>query len=86
MEGKTATARIRVEAHYPFELLYRRHVDGGAVDLHTLDINDPAAVTLPVFEDGTVALQPAASPDGTRIAFVVPSSPGGPLPAWHTAF
>lgn len=76
VEGKSATAGIRVEAHYPFELLYRRHVDGGTVDLHTLDIKDPAAVALPVFQDGTVALQPAASPDGARIAYVVPTSPG----------
>jgi WD40 repeat protein len=76
VEGKTATAAIRVEAHHPFELLYRRLVDGGLPDLHTMDVNDPAAVALPLLQDGPVALQPAASPDGSRIAFVVPSSPG----------
>jgi dipeptidyl aminopeptidase/acylaminoacyl peptidase len=76
VEGKTAAAAIRVEAHYPFELLYRHQVEGGAADLYTLDINDPAAVAMPVFQDGPVALQPAASPDGSRIAFVVPAAPG----------
>jgi hypothetical protein len=75
-EGQTATADIRVEAHYSYELLYRRQTVGGAPDVHTLDFKDPAAVSLPVFQDGTVALQPAASPDGSRIAFVVPTSPG----------
>jgi hypothetical protein len=78
VEGQAASASVRVEADYPFELLYRRIAVGGAPDLHTLDINDPAAVPLPVFQDGTVAAQPAASPDGTRIAFVGLTSPGDP--------
>lgn len=76
VEGKSTIADIRVKAFYPFELVYSRHVDGLAPELHTLDINDPAAVALPVFPGGQVAMQPAVSPDGTRIAFVVGTSPG----------
>lgn len=78
VEGRSAPADIRVEASYQFELLYSRHAHGLAPELYTLDINDPAAVALPVFPGG----QPAASPDGQRIAFVVNTSPGTAI---HTA-
>jgi hypothetical protein len=78
VEGKSTTAEIRVEAYYPFELLYGRHAEGLAPELYTLDFKDPAAVALPVLQGG----QPAVSPDGARIAFVVSTSPGTAI---HTA-
>jgi dipeptidyl aminopeptidase/acylaminoacyl peptidase len=78
VEGKSTTAEIRVEAYYPFELLYSRHAEGLAPELYTLDFKDPAAVALPVFPGG----QPAVSPHGARIAFVVSTSPGTAI---HTA-
>lgn len=71
IDGKSAAATIRVFASYAFDLLYGV-ADVAAPDvLHSLDLNDPAAVPTPVFPQGRPASHGAPSPDGARIAFVV---------------
>lgn len=71
VEGKTASASVRVEANYAYELMFSRSMVGSAPELYTLDIRDPAAVPIAVFAPGLSALDATGSPDGTRIAFVV---------------
>lgn len=71
VEGKTSSAGVRVEAHYPFELLYGRYAAGLDPALFALDIRDPAAVARPISALGGAPQQAAPSPDGLRIAYVV---------------
>jgi hypothetical protein len=71
IEGKQASATIRIFADYPFELIYEKTDVGVPNELFTLDISDPAGVALPVFAPGATASHASPSPDGNRIAFVV---------------
>ncbi len=76
VDGRQASAGLRVQADYPYRLLYGR-VDGdGSVVSHSLNLSDAAAVALPVFADGRPGRNPVASPDGMQIAYVV-NSPWG---------
>ena len=65
-----ASANVRVEAFYAFELIYGRDEAVAVSQLYTLDIRDPAASEIPVALPGSANLDPTASPDGTRIAYV----------------
>lgn len=78
VEGKTATASVRVEAHYPFELMYARFAAGTDPALFALDIRDPAAVARPISATGGAPQQGAPSPDGRRFVYVVSN-------AWSTS-
>ena len=75
IDGITASASIRVDADYPFSLLYSAvetpHNSLSATELFYLDITDPAGVASPVFAPARAASDPTPSPDGTAIAFVV---------------
>jgi len=71
VEGRSAFATIRVYANYDFDLLYSKADVEVPPSLHLLEINDPAAVELPVFQPGVSASHAAPSPDGTRVAYVV---------------
>jgi dipeptidyl aminopeptidase/acylaminoacyl peptidase len=71
IDGKTGSANVTVEAHYPFELLYGRYVLGTDPEVYSLDIRDPAAVARR-FNAAPPGLQQAApSPDGQKLAYVV---------------
>jgi len=71
VDGREASASMRIFAEYPFELLHSS-ADIEMPDLlYSLEINDPAAVSLPVFGPDRTASHAAPSPDGTRIAYVV---------------
>ncbi len=71
IDGRSASATIRVSANWQFDLMYGAADVGVLDELHTLDITDPAAQPLPVFSPGRQATHGTPSPDGTRIAFVV---------------
>jgi Tol biopolymer transport system component len=73
IDGQIATAAIRVDADYPFSLLYSSSLPLVAPTLSTLDISDPAGVPIPVFAPSRPASDPTPSPDGTALAFVVVS-------------
>ena len=73
VDGQTATASIRVDADYPFSLLYSSHLTLSPPALYTLDISDPAAVAMPIFSPTKPASDPTPSPDGSALAFVVES-------------
>lgn len=79
VEGVAAAASVTVEATYDHELVFSRSVVPGGQELAVLDLADPAAVALPVFTDGTLAYDPVASPDGTRLVFVVGNAAGGAI-------
>lgn len=76
VEGKSASANVSIEAHYPFELLYGRYATGTNPDLNLLNIRDPSAIARSINTGAGIPEQAAPSPDGLRIAFVVsgPSS------------
>ena len=70
VHGKSASASIRVESFYNFKLVYSQSIAVGLSDLYTVDLNDPAAPEIPIVLPTTANLDPTASPDGSRIAFV----------------
>jgi Tol biopolymer transport system component len=71
IDGRSASATIRVSADWQFDLTYGAADVGVPDELHALDITDPAAHPMPVFPPGRQATHGAPSPDGSRIAFVV---------------
>jgi len=70
IDGESAAATIHVVANYAFDLLYAVADVAVPEELQSLDVNDPAAVAMPVFPPGRPASHGAPSPDGARIAFV----------------
>lgn len=71
IDGESAAATVRVVANYAFDLLYAVADVAAPEELQSLDLNDPAAMAMPVFPPGRPASHGAPSPDGARIAFVV---------------
>lgn len=71
VDGARATATVRVFAEYPFQLVYTKAIVGVGEEVHSIDINDPAAVPVPLFSAGKYASHPVPSPDGRLVAFVV---------------
>ena len=71
VEGKSADASIKIESAYEHELLFSVAVAVGSSELFTLDINDPAATEAAILLPGAAKADPIASPDGSRIAFVM---------------
>lgn len=70
IDGQTATAALRVEANYPFSLLYSAADASGIHELYTLDISDAAASPVALVA-GVAAGDPTPSPDGTAFAYSV---------------
>ena len=83
IDGKSASATIRVFSDYPFGLIHGISEIETPEVLYSLDINDPAAVPLALFGSGRSASHAAPSPDGSRIAFVVYGIWGGTF--WESA-
>lgn len=81
IHGQTATAEVEVYAAYPYELVYEMAGTTG-ISLFQLDINDPAALPSPFALPGPIS-GGRVSPDGTRIAAVVPAA-GGHSTIWIT--
>lgn len=73
IDGQIATAAIRIDADYPFSLLYSSSLPLVAPTLSTLDFSDAAAVPIPVFSPSKPASDLTSSPDGSALAFVVVS-------------
>ncbi len=71
IDGRTATATVRIEANYAFELIYGRYDSSSDPAVYALDIRDPAAVARPFNLAGRVPQQAVPSPDGLRVAYVV---------------
>ena len=71
IDGESAAATIRVFANQAFDLLYAVADVAAPEELYSLDLNDPAAVAMPLFPQGRPASHGAPSPDGARVAFVV---------------
>jgi len=76
IDGSSAAAGVRIETNYPFELVYSRASAPTGPELFTRDIRDPAAISIPGFAEVRIASDPVASPDGSRIAYVV-TTPSG---------
>ncbi len=81
IHGKTATAEVEVYAAYPYELVYEMTGAAG-ISLFQLDITDPTATPAPVTLPGPIS-GARVSPDGGRIAAVVPAA-GGHSSIWIT--
>lgn len=75
IDGKQASATVTVFATYDFQLVFSQQEVGSPAELFSLDINDPAAIALPMLVSGA---QPAPSPDGRRVAFVASGTWGAP--------
>lgn len=73
IDGQTASASIAVESNHPFAMVYSSAQPSAAPQIYSLNLNDPAATPLPLF-DGRPATDPTPSPDGTALAFVVSSA------------
>jgi dipeptidyl aminopeptidase/acylaminoacyl peptidase len=71
IDGGQAEGTVRVFADYDYELIFSQGQVEQPEALFKVDINDPAAVAMPVFGPGRYASHAAPSPDGSRIAFVV---------------
>jgi len=71
VDAASATATVRIFADYPFELVYTMPSIEIGEAVYSIDINDPAAVSVPLFGPGKYASHPVPSADGSRIAFVV---------------
>lgn len=76
VDGQSATAGLRVEADYPFELVYDQSADDGTTAVYTLDISDSAAVASRLPHAANIVSGPAAAPDGSKIAVVVQTPSG----------
>lgn len=72
VEGKTASAQIKVRANYNFDLAYSVNTSGTNFELFTVDLAQPNAVRQ-LFPAGKWASQAAPSPDGRLIAYVCPN-------------
>lgn len=71
IDGKSASATVRVQANYAFELMYGRYAASTTPSVQALDIRDPAAVARPFNTAAGIPQQARPSPDGLRVAFVV---------------
>jgi dipeptidyl aminopeptidase/acylaminoacyl peptidase len=71
IDGRQAESTVQVVADYDYELIFSQGQVERPESLFKVDINDPAAVAMPVFDPGRYASHAAPSPDGRRIAFVV---------------
>ena len=69
VEGKSASARLAVDAPPGADLLYQRSLPGEN-ELYTRSLAAPGATPVRL-NAGNVSHRPSASPDGTRIVFAV---------------
>jgi len=78
VDGATGTATVHVTSDSPFDLLYDgwSGVPGQAPELYLVDPRDPIPSPVRPFPAGIAARDPAASPDGTKIAYVVATASG----------
>ena len=74
IDGVTTYVPVRISADYSHDLLYDawEGVPGVGPELFSLDLRDSVPDPVRPFPTGRVARDPAPSPDGSRIAFVVP--------------